>query len=57
MKKASILSKILVFTFILALVLSACVSQAEPTEAPAEPEVEEPAQPVEPEEPAEVVDG
>jgi ABC-type sugar transport system substrate-binding protein/ABC-type branched-subunit amino acid transport system substrate-binding protein len=56
MKKASILSKILVFTFILALVLSACVSQAEPTEAPTEPDVEEPAQPVEPEEPAEVVD-
>ncbi len=56
MKKTSILSKILVFTFILALVLSACVSQAEPTEAPTEPEVEEPAQPEEGEEPAEVVD-
>lgn len=53
MKKASILSKILVFTFILALVLSACVSQPEPTEAPTEPDVEEPAQP---EEPAEAVD-
>ena len=53
MKKASILSKILVFTFILALVLSACVSQPEPTEAPVEPDVEEPAQP---DEPAETVD-
>jgi len=53
MKKASFLSKILVFTFILAFVLSACVSQPEPTEAPAEPDVEEPA---EPEEPAEMVD-
>jgi len=56
MKKASFWSKILVFTFILAFVLSACVSQPEPTEAPAEPEVEEPAQPEEPEEPAETVD-
>ncbi|MCK4978506.1 MAG: ABC transporter substrate-binding protein, partial [Anaerolineales bacterium] len=54
MKKARILSTILAFTFILALVLSACVSQPEPTEAPPpEPEVEEPAQP---EEPAEAVD-
>ena len=56
MKKATFLSKIIVFTFILVLVLSACVSQPEPTEAPAEPDVEEPAEPEEPEEPAEMVD-
>jgi len=56
MKKATFLSKILVFTFILVLVLSACVSQPEPTEAPAEPDVEEPAEPEAPEEPAEMVD-